>query len=154
MILLAIGTNIYQSSKKTSELYEQASNIATLETRLMNETKKRIEFKKQKHIPATITAYAPFDNQSGICADNNPNSTSIGLTPGEHIAAVDPQVIPYGTKFVIEGMDIVFTAGDTGQALKDDKKTQEIEVNIDIFKQTYKEAIEFGKQQRYIIILD
>lgn len=154
MLLFTIGINIYNSNKKTSELHEQVSRIDTLETRLINETKKRIEFKKQKHIPATITAYSPFDNQSGMCADSNPNSTSTGVMPSEHIAAVDPQIIPYGTKFVIEGMDIVFTAGDTGPALKDDKKTQETEINIDIFKQTYKEAIEFGKQERYIIILD
>lgn len=55
---------------------------------------------------------------------------------------VDPKVIPYGTKVVINGH--TYIAEDTG-AIKGNK--------IDIFFNTHEEAIRFGKQTLTIEIV-
>ena len=35
------------------------------------------------------SGYAPYDNKSGICADDNPNSTATGSKPGPGTITVD-----------------------------------------------------------------
>mgnify|MGYP003804024533 CR=1 FL=1 len=55
--------------------------------------------------------------------------------------AVDPSVIPYGTKLSINGHS-GYIAEDCGGAIKGNR--------IDIFKNDYQEAIMFGKQ--YVLV--
>ena len=71
---------------------------------------------KVTKINAKVTAYAPHDNKSGICALNNNPRTSLGQVPNRGIIAVDPQRIPYGSKVFIPDIGIVI-AGDTGYNL-------------------------------------
>ena len=99
-------------------------------------------------ITARVTAYAPFDNQSGICADENPNSTSTGKVPGPQYAAADPSRLPYGTKLNIPGYGIV-EIQDTGGALRNDKEN----IRIDVFMYDYESAIIFGVQWLEVEIL-
>ena len=91
----------------------------------------------------TATAYAPLDNKSGICADGNPNVTSVGVKPGPGVIAVNPNLIPYYSKMIIVGDGWVMEgqALDTGGALRKDA------YKIDIFHESYEEAINFGRQQ-------
>ena len=97
---------------------------------------------------ARVTAYAPYDNQSGICADENPSVTSTGTTPGWGTIAVDPDVIPYGTLLYVPGYGIGI-ASDTGAALRLYKA-----VAIDVYMDTYDEAMQWGSQTLDIIVLD
>ena len=60
--------------------------------------------------------------------------------------AVDPKVIPLGTKVYIPQFGKVFVAEDTGSAIKGKK--------IDIFMNSYKEAIKWGIREIDIIVLD
>lgn len=99
-------------------------------------------------VKAKVTAYAPFDNQSGICSDGNPASTSTGQRPGPTIVAVDPKKIPYGTKLKIQGFDRVFVAGDTGGALR-----RYDGYAIDVFFETHAQAMRFGVQYLQVEIL-
>jgi len=96
-----------------------------------------------KVVAVTATAYAPLDNKSGICADENPNMTAIGVMPGTGVIAVNPDLIPYYSKMVIigDGWIMEGQALDTGGALKKDA------YRIDIFKGSYEDAINFGRQQ-------
>ncbi|MFY9421658.1 MAG: 3D domain-containing protein, partial [Bacilli bacterium] len=55
--------------------------------------------------------------------------------------AVDPSVIPYGTRLIINGRS-GYIAEDCGGAIKNNR--------IDIFMNDYQEAINFGKQ--YVIV--
>ena len=90
-----------------------------------------------------ITAYAPFDNVSGICADDNPNVTSTGQRPGPGKFAVNPEIIPYGSEIIVIGDGFVEKgiAADTGGALRKPRVFK-----IDLFRQTYSEAMAFGVQ--------
>ena len=99
-------------------------------------------------ILSRITAYAPYDNKSGMCADGNPMITSRGYRPNRHYAAVDPRKIPYGTVIFIPGYGEVIAA-DTGGALRAYDG-----VAIDVFFETYEEAIQFGKRMVRVRIIE
>ena len=73
-------------------------------------------------------------------------STSLMTTPRWGIIAVDPSVIPYGSKVYIPYFDKVFVAEDCGGAIKGNR--------IDIFMNTEKEARKWGVRQIQIKILN
>lgn len=88
------------------------------------------------------TAYSPNDNRSGIEAEGAGHLTSVGLTPGDGIIAVDPKRIPYGSKMKVlfaDGTSYEGIAGDTGGALRSDSRN-----HVDIYKDTYAETEKFG----------
>jgi 3D (Asp-Asp-Asp) domain-containing protein len=62
------------------------------------------------------------------------------------VVAVDPQVIPLGTRLMIEGFDTVFVAEDTGGGVRGN--------HVDVYFPDYSTAIQFGVQYRAIAILD
>lgn len=72
--------------------------------------------------------------------------TSTGTTPKWGIIAVDPSVIPYGTKVYILEFDKVFIAEDTGSAIKGNR--------IDIFMYTEDHCNQWGVRNIDIYILD
>ena len=94
-------------------------------------------------VAVTATAYAPLDNKSGICADGNPNVTAVGVRPETGVIAVNPNLIPYYSKMIVVGDGWIMEgqALDTGGALRQDA------YRIDIFKSSYEDAINFGRQQ-------
>lgn len=86
------------------------------------------------------TGYAPYDNKSGICNDGNPNTTSTGTKPRHGVIAVNPKVIPYGTRLYIEGYGWG-VAEDTGGAIR---RRDDL---IDLFFQTHDEACKWGRRK-------
>ena len=94
-----------------------------------------IRFKKLLVVEAT--AYTPFDDgQSGI--------TASGIPARKGIIAVDPRVIPLGTRVFIPGYGLALAA-DTGGAIKGHK--------IDLCIEEYNEAIRFGRRKVEVYIL-
>lgn len=101
-------------------------------------------------VDARVSAYAPYDNKSGICNDGD-TLTSRGKPAGRQYVAVDPNLIPYNSTIEIEGFDgEVFIAGDTGGVMRN-KGRQGIYA-VDVFFDTYQEAMAFGIQWREIKI--
>lgn len=100
-----------------------------------------IEGAKEITLEAIVTAYAPNDNQSGICADENPLATSTGRKPGKAYAAADPTRIPYGTIVYIPGYGEV-EIQDTGGNLRADKEN----LRIDVYFDSHDEAIQWGRK--------
>ena len=93
-----------------------------------------------------VTAYSPYDNVSGMCNDGNPNTTSTGTKPRPGTIAVDPNVIPYGSKIIIIYEDGTVEHGiaeDCGGLIKGNK--------IDVFRQTYEEAVKHGRREATVI---
>jgi 3D (Asp-Asp-Asp) domain-containing protein len=89
-------------------------------------------------IEAKVTAYAPFDNVSGICAATDHPVTSLGYKPSKRYIAVDPKKIPYGSSVFIPGYGYA-TAGDTGGALRSYDGYA-----IDVYMDKHKDAINWG----------
>lgn len=87
------------------------------------------------------TAYYPGPESTGVWADG---FTSMGLKAGHGVIAVDPSVIPLGTKVYIPGYGIAI-AGDVGGAIKGNI--------IDLAFDTYREAMHFGRQRVKVYIL-
>lgn len=95
-----------------------------------------------KEMTVTATAYtASCNGCSGVTA------TGIDLkkNPDQKVIAVDPKVIPLGSKVHVEGYGTA-VAGDTGGAIKGNK--------IDIFMPAKADATKFGVRSVKIKVLD
>jgi uncharacterized protein YabE (DUF348 family) len=71
--------------------------------------------------------------------------TATGRPAAYGVIAVDPSVIPYGTKVYIPQFGGTFLAADTGGAIKGNK--------IDIYLNSYSDCINFGRQSIDIVVL-
>ena len=93
------------------------------------------------------TAYAPYDaGQTGIlCHDGNPIVTATGSRPGPGTAAVDPEVIPYGTPIWVAGYGWA-EAEDTGAAMRRGKS------DLDLFFWTRQEALSWGRKNVAVVL--
>ncbi len=101
----------------------------------MNQTAAPIRFKNRMIMEAS--AYTPFDDgQSGI--------TASGIPAKRGIVAVDPRVVPLGTRVYVPGYGVAIAA-DTGGAIKGSK--------IDLCIEDYNEAIRFGRRKVEVYIL-
>ncbi|WP_069999583.1 3D domain-containing protein [Cellulosilyticum sp. I15G10I2] len=70
--------------------------------------------------------------------------TASGIRTFVGVVAVDPKVIPLGTRLYVEGYGVALAA-DTGGAIKGHK--------IDLFFHTEKECYQFGRRQRTVYVL-
>lgn len=96
-----------------------------------------------KKLTVTATAYT----------DSSGNKTASGRTPQYGVIAVDPKVIPLGTRLYVESTDDgkswtygYCVAGDTGGAIKGNK--------IDLFYNTEGECVRFGRRSAIVYVLD
>lgn len=72
------------------------------------------------------------------------NRTAIGIRPYQGVVAVDPRVIPLGTKLYVEGYGSAIAA-DTGGDIKGSR--------IDVFFDSRQQAINWGRRQVRVHIL-
>lgn len=108
-------------------------------------------FNYKKVITCSATAYDLSFQSTG----KNPGHPAYGITASGTYAklgtvAVDPRVIPLGTKMYIVSTDgsVVYgycTAEDTGGAIKGNK--------VDLFYNTTAECMQFGRRSVYVYIL-
>ena len=84
------------------------------------------------------SAYSAYD-------DGNGNYTSGGNLVRKGLVAVDPSVIPLGTRLFIPGY---------GHAIADDVGGNIKGSRIDIAFSSHSEAMDFGRQQVTVYILD
>lgn len=117
-------------------LEEPKPELLRVGTRDANDPSRgNIRFKKMLVMEAS--AYTPFDDgQSGI--------TASGIPARKGIVAVDPRVIPLGTRVYVMGYGPALAA-DTGGAIKGAK--------IDLCIEDYNEAIRFGRRSAEVYIL-
>jgi 3D (Asp-Asp-Asp) domain-containing protein len=95
-----------------------------------------------KTITVSATAYTAFCNGcSGITA----TGINLRANPGLKVIAVDPRVIPLGSKVHVEGYGYAI-AGDTGGAIKGNK--------IDLFMPSRSNALNFGRKTVSVKILN
>lgn len=90
----------------------------------------------------TATAYYPGPESTGKWADGY---TATGVKAGFGVAAVDPKVIPLGSRLYVPGYGHALAA-DVGGAIKGKR--------IDLCFETYQEAIQYGRRKVKVYILD
>ncbi len=96
----------------------------------------------RKCVTMSSTAYEPGPRSCGRHADGK---TSIGLQAGYGVVAIDPDVIPYGTRLFIEDYGFA-VAGDTGGAINGKR--------IDLGFLTVRECLNWGRRKVKVYILD
>ncbi len=101
-------------------------------------------------VARVIECNASAYNASVECNGVYAGLTATGRKPNYGVVAVDPRVIPLGSKLYIEAMDGSWTygyavAGDTGGAIKGNK--------IDLFFHTKAECRQFGRRQARVYVL-
>lgn len=95
-----------------------------------------------KELTVEATAYtASCEGCSGITA----TGIDLKANPNQKVIAVDPSIIPLGSKVYVEGYGEAI-AGDVGGAIKGNK--------IDVFIPSKQDAIEFGVQQLKVTVLN
>ncbi|CFX09572.1 G5 domain [Syntrophomonas zehnderi OL-4] len=92
----------------------------------------RMNFREARYMQATAYTYTGY-------------RTATGLNPAVGMVAVDPRVIPLGTRLYVEGYGYA-RAADTGGAVKGDK--------IDLFMEEYKQCINWGRRVVKVYILE
>jgi len=95
----------------------------------------------ERAMEVTATAYYPGPES---CGPNATGYTYTGVKAGRGIVAVDPRVIPLGTRLYIEGYGFGLAA-DIGGAIKGNK--------IDLCYDTLAEAWKWGKRRVIVYIL-
>lgn len=88
-----------------------------------------------------ITAYCPCVK----CCGKTDGITATGTKAMEgRTIAVDPNKIPYGTEVLIDGK--TYIAEDCGGAIKGNR--------IDLYFDSHQSALEWGRQEKEVIICD
>lgn len=91
----------------------------------------RLDFREARYMQATAYTYTGY-------------RTATGQNPAVGMVAVDPKVIPLGSKMYIEGYGYAFAA-DTGGAVKGDI--------IDLFMEEYSQCINWGRRTVKVYLL-
>jgi len=127
------------SSQQISEVITEAPKpqIVQVGTRDMVETSRgSMRFSRVEVMQAS--AYLPTDGSAaGI--------TATGIEARRGIVAVDPNVIPLGTKVYVQGYGVALAA-DVGGAIVGQK--------IDLCMEDYNEAMRFGRRSVKVYVLD
>ena len=126
----ALKQDLNQSNQENERLNQDILE----KDKIIKESESRIkELEKVKIISMEATAYTDDIASQGKWV----GQTATGMKPQVGVVAVDPKVIPLGTKLYVEGYGEAI-AGDTGGAIKGNR--------IDLFMATRSECLEFGRQ--------
>ena len=96
------------------------------------------EIKYSETMEMNVTAYTPY------CAGVD-NTTASGTQVRRGVCAVDTTVIPFGTKLFVPGYGVA-VAEDRGGAIKGNK--------LDLYMESYEEAIKWGRRNLTVYILE
>jgi len=77
------------------------------------------------------------------CGPNSPQPTASGSLPHEGITIAAPRNIPFGTKIKVAGREYIVQ----------DRTAKRYDGRFDIFMNSHKKALRFGKQKHKIQIL-
>ena len=140
LAIILVAITVFCNGFKPTNTYAQESNSNT-RIEVSNKDNKVINIKRGfdkmngKEMKVRATAYC-----------NDP-ITSTGKKPRPyHTLAVDPKVIPYGTRIYIPEFNKVFIAEDCGGAIKGNR--------IDIYMNNEYECRQWGVRNITIIILN
>ena len=141
LAIILVAITIFCNGFKPTNTYAQESNSNNTRIEISNKDNKVINIKRGfdkmngKEMKVRATAYA-----------NDP-ITATGKKPRPyHTLAVDPKVIPYGTRIYIPEFNKVFIAEDCGGAIKGNR--------IDIYMNNEYECRQWGVRNITIIILN
>lgn len=135
-ILYQDGKEIKKQIISQNDIKRMVPTIIKEGTRDVVETSRGV-VRYREVLTMEATAYLPGDGDGrGI--------TATGMVARRGVVAVDPNVIPLGTRLYIPGYGMAIAA-DTGGAIRGQK--------IDLLMESYGEAMEFGRRSIEVYIL-
>jgi len=136
------GVMVSQETVKTEVIKSPVNQVTAVGTAKIA-SRGGDSFRYKSSLPMLATAYGPGPEDNGQWAGG---PTADGIHYVERgVAAVDPDVIPLGTRLYVEGYGFAIAA-DTGGAIKGNR--------IDLAFDTRWEALEFGMQDVVVYILE
>lgn len=145
-------TVTYIDGKETSRTLVSSKVVTEAVTEVVNVgTKVKSSFKASANAPTSYKAVYTMKASAYTYGNDGGNYTCLGKPTQRGIVAVDPSVIPLGTRLYIESEDGKYiygeaVAGDTGGAIKGYK--------IDLFVESASECRAFGRRNVTVYILD
>lgn len=134
MVLSRLDTVIMQQTETLNQLMELRQELDAAATSFEPQEFTAVEYMGE----FTVTHYCDCPICCGEWSDGITASGTVA-TPGRTIA-VDPNVIPLGSKLLIDGEKYI--AEDTGGAIKGNR--------LDVFVATHEEGINRGKVEREV----
>lgn len=141
----------YTDGKETErELIKKETVKEAVDKVILVGTKVKSSFVKTSSTPKSYKAVYTMKASAYTYGEDGGNYTATGVKCRRGIVAVDPDVIPLGTKLYIESTDGRYiygeaVAGDTGSAIKGNK--------IDIFVESRSECYNFGRRNVNVYII-
>lgn len=140
------GNEIATEQVEEKTIVEPTEKVVAVGTKKKNGTYKGFTYKKK--ITVNASAYEPYN-----CGGDGRGITASGIKAQYGVVAVDPKVIPLGTKLYIESTDDgkswsygYCIAADTGGAIKGNR--------IDLCYNTVGECIKFGRRSANVYVLE
>ncbi|WP_019157179.1 G5 and 3D domain-containing protein [Robertmurraya massiliosenegalensis] len=142
-VVLENGKEVSRELVKESTLKEKQDKVVAVGTKVIAQTVSRgTNDNVSKEFTVSSTAYTA--NCNG-CSGRTATGFNLKANPNAKIIAVDPSVIPLGTKVYVEGYGYA-VAADTGSAIKGNK--------IDVFFSSKSAAYRWGRKNVKIKILN
>lgn len=139
------GVEVKREIVQEKVLKEKQDKIVEYGTRdsFINSRGERVRFTKALTMIATAydSSYSSTGKRPG---DPGYGITYTGIPARRGVVAVDPRVIPLGTRLYVEGYGYALAA-DTGSAIKGNR--------IDLYYETYEEAMRYGRKKVKVYIL-
>lgn len=147
IIALTLAPKLNKATKNASEVSSETPLVLSSKDKLLLKHRELSDIlkytpirKENERIEVLATAYCPCEE----CSCGYGNHTSTGaIAQANHTIAVDPSVIPYGTKIKYNG--IVYVAEDCGGAVKG--------YHIDIYMENHSETEAWGMKYIEVEIL-
>ncbi len=138
------GKVVKKVLKSEDVVKEPTTKVVSVGTKVVtaNVSRKDAPSNSSKEFYVTATAYTPYC--SG-CSGYTATGINLQANPEMKIIAVDPNVIPLGTKVWVEGYGYAI-AGDTGGAIKGNK--------IDVLMSSKSDAYKWGRKKVLVKVLE
>jgi N-acetylmuramoyl-L-alanine amidase len=139
---LALNGNVPAVESKPASKIEVSSTEVKKEAVTKEESSSNNSQPEGKTISVEATAYTAYCTG---CSGTTATGVNLKSNPNAKVIAVDPNVIPLGTKVHVEGYGYA-TASDTGGAIKGNK--------IDIHVPTKEKAYDWGRRNVKVTIVN
>lgn len=138
--IVLVGTKVKETKKVKEVVATTAETPVTEKVETATET---VETKAEA--PAAATSGRTMQVEATAYTGGGITATGINLNDNSKVIAVDPSVIPLGSRVLIDGYG-EYIAGDTGGAINGNI--------IDVYVASHSEAISFGRRALTIHILN
>lgn len=134
---------------KTTFINGEVSEEAVINQFVLNAPKKRVVIRNTKPVNGEAPDLSKLEISRSFVMEATAytytgNRTATGVPPREGLIAVDPKVIPLGSKVYVEGYGYA-VAADTGGAIKGQK--------VDVFFSSLNRCLEWGRRPVQVYLL-